>query len=223
MADKQSLALRAKLLGARMREARKAKGLSLRQVAKAIGISSSTLSSYELGSRPISLPDLELFAYQIEVPLQTLLSGKSTPSSAKMDFDQGMMRSLRKRMIGASLRSHRKQAGKAIRELASELGLPPSRISAYERGERTIPIPELETIIKALGCTIDAFIGTEGPVGEWAACQRVFDLAHEMSPKLRQFFSEPANLPYLQLAKDLSELPMERLQSVAEGLREITP
>ncbi len=223
MAHKQSLALRAKLLGAKMREARKAQGLSLRQVAKAIGISSSTLSSYELGNRPISLPDLELFAYHIRVPLQALLSESPTPTGEKGDFDQEMIRSLRKRVIGTYLRVHRKEAGKTIRELANDVGLPPSRISAYERGERSIPIPELEAIAHALGRNIEEYVETEGPVGEWAACQRMFDLAHEMSPEMRQFLSQPANLPYLRLAKRLSELPLERLQSVADGLRNITP
>ena len=223
MAYKQSLALRAKLLGAKMREARKSQGLSLRKVAKAIGISSSTLSSYELGNRPISLPGLELFAYHIRVPLQILLGEKPATSGEKGDFDQAMMRSLRKRVIGASLRVHRKEAGKTIRELANDVGLPPSRISAYERGERTIPIPELEAIVNALERSIEDYFETEGPVGEWAACQRMFDLALEMTPEMRQFLTQPASLPYLKLAKRLSELPLERLQAVAEGLREITP
>jgi transcriptional regulator with XRE-family HTH domain len=223
MVDKQALALRAKLLGARMREARMANGKSLRQVAKAIGISSSTLSSCELGNRAISLPDLELFAFNLRVPLQALLAGKAAPSAANSEFDQDMMRSLRNRVIGTSLRVHRKNAGKTIRDLAKHVGLPPSRISAYERGERSIPIPELQVISEALERSVEDYIETEGPVGEWAACQRVYDLAYEMSPELRQFLSQPTNLQYLQLAKRLSELPVERLRSVAEGLQDITP
>lgn len=223
MANKQALALRAKLLGARMREARRAKGLSLRQVAKAVGVSSSTLSSYELGSRAISLPDLELFAYHIRVPLQSMLGGVPTPSAKKTEFDQDMMRSLRNRVIGTSLRVQRKETGKTIRELARDVGLPPSRISAYERGERSIPIPELETIINALGGSIEDYVETEGPVGEWAASQRVFDLAHDMPPDLRQFLCQPESLPYLKLAKHLSQMPADQLRSVAEGLRDITP
>jgi transcriptional regulator with XRE-family HTH domain len=206
-----------------MRDARKMKGLSLRQVARLMGISSSTLSSYELGARPISLPDLELFAYHTSIPLQTLLGGDLTRSAERAEFDQSMMRVLRNRTIGASLRANRKKMGKTIRQLAEDVGFPPNRISSYERGERSIPIPELEAIIDALGGSIEDYIASEGPVGEWAACQQVFDLAFEVSPEIRGFLSDPGSLPYLELAKRLSELPAESLRAVAEGLKEITP
>jgi transcriptional regulator with XRE-family HTH domain len=222
MVDKQSLALRTKLLGAKMRDARMASGKSLRQIARAIGISSSTLSSYELGNRAISLPDLELFAYHTGVPVISLLGGSPRSTKKKPSFDQDMMRSLRKRVIGASLRADRKSAGKTIRELAGDVGLPPSRISAYERGERTIPVPEMEIIVKALDRNIEEYFETEGPVGEWAASQGLFDIAQEMPAELRRFICEPDNLPFLQLAKRLSELPAERLRSVAEGLLDIS-
>jgi transcriptional regulator with XRE-family HTH domain len=205
-----------------MREARLASGKSLRQVAKAIGISSSTLSSYELGNRAISLPDLELFAYHTGVPVKTLLGDTSEPTPDKPAFDQDMMRSLRKRVIGASLRTHRKSAGKTIRELAGEIGIPPSRISAYERGERTISVPELETIIGALGRDIDEYFETEGPIGEWTTSQQLMELAQEMPPEIRSFLSKPINLPFLHLAVRLSELPADRLRSLAEGLLDIT-
>lgn len=222
MVDKQSIALRTKLLGAKMREARLASGKSLRQVAREIGISSSTLSSYELGNRAISLPDLELFAYHTGVPVKLLLRASADQSSGQPAFDQDMMRSLRKRVIGASLRAHRKGAGKTIRELAGEVGLPPSRISAYERGERTIPIPELEMIVAALGRDIEEYFETEGPVGEWTTSQQLIELTQDLPPEIRLFLSKPINLPFLHLAIRLSELPADKLRSLAEGLLDIT-
>ena len=39
---------------------------------------------------------------------------------------------------------------------------------------------------------------------------------------MQQFVSKPANLPYLELAQRLSEMSVERLRAVAEGLLEIT-
>jgi transcriptional regulator with XRE-family HTH domain len=222
MVDKQSLALRTKLLGAKMREARLASGKSLRQIAKAIGISSSTLSSYELGNRAISLPDLELYAYYTGVPVRSLLAERANPAADAETFDHDMMRSLRNRVIGTSLRAHRKSAGKTIRELADDVSLPPSRISAYERGERSIPVPELEAIARALGRNVDEYFETEGPVAEWAESQRIVDLSQEMSPNLRRFLSRPNSLPFLELAEQLSELPAEKLRSLAEGLLDIS-
>ena len=39
---------------------------------------------------------------------------------------------------------------------------------------------------------------------------------------MQQFVSKPVNQPYLELAQRLSEMSVERLRSVAEGLLEIT-
>jgi len=65
-------------------------------------------------------------------------------------------------------------------------------------------------------------IGSAGPFGldwpdrlDWGERLELSDL--------RRFLGNPANLPYLVLAQRLSELPPDRLQSVAEGLRALTP
>ncbi|MGD8815142.1 MAG: helix-turn-helix domain-containing protein [Anaerolineales bacterium] len=222
MSEEQTLMLHAKMLGERMRQARLANGKSLRETARALGISSNTLSSYELGRRAISLPDLELFAYHIGTPLSSLLSGRSRTSSKKQQFNQEMMRTLRNRVIGASLRAHRKEAGKTIRQLAVEVKMPSSRISAYERGERAIPIPHLAVIAASLGHQIEDYCDNEGPVGEWEIGRQAYDLVMDMPIELRQFLSQPSSLPFLELAKRLSELPAERLRAIAEGLLDIT-
>jgi aminopeptidase-like protein len=39
---------------------------------------------------------------------------------------------------------------------------------------------------------------------------------------LRQFVSQPVNIPYLELARKLSTMSKDRLRSVAEGLLDIT-
>jgi transcriptional regulator with XRE-family HTH domain len=222
MSEEQAFTLHAKMLGERMRQARLANGKSLRETARALGISSNTLSSFERGRRAISLPDLELFAYHIGTPVPFLLSGKSHTSSQKQKFNRNMMRTLRNRVIGASLRAHRKEAGKTIRQLADEVNMPPSRISAYERGERPIPIPHLTVIAASLGHQIEDYFDRDGPVGEWEISRQVYDRIMEMPVEIRQFLSQSSNLPFLELAKRFSELPAERLRSVAEGLLDIT-
>jgi hypothetical protein len=44
----------------------------------------------------------------------------------------------------------------------------------------------------------------------------------ELSPELQDFLSKPINRPYLELAQRLSEMDVEKLRAVAEGLLEIT-
>jgi transcriptional regulator with XRE-family HTH domain len=222
MSEEQAFTLHAKMLGERMRQARLANGKSLRETARDLGISSNTLSSFERGRRAISLPELELFAYHIETPVPLLLSGKTRTSTKKQKFNQNMMRTLRDRVIGTSLRTHRKDAGKTIRQLADEVNMPSSRISAYERGKRPIPIPHLTVIAAALGHQIEDYFDRDGPVGEWEINRQVYDRILEMPIEVRQFLSQSSNLPFVELAKRFSELPAERLRSLAEGLLDIT-
>jgi len=44
----------------------------------------------------------------------------------------------------------------------------------------------------------------------------------KLPPELRAFVCLPVNLPYLELARNLSQLSTEKLRSVAEGLLDIT-
>ena len=44
----------------------------------------------------------------------------------------------------------------------------------------------------------------------------------EMPPELQAFVAKPINLPYLELAQRLSEMSVDKLRAVAEGLLEIT-
>jgi transcriptional regulator with XRE-family HTH domain len=67
------LALRHRIVGALLRQARVDLDLSQAALAKTIGISSRRLSQYELGERPIPLTDLEALAETLEIPLTHFL------------------------------------------------------------------------------------------------------------------------------------------------------
>ncbi len=53
------MSVRQRLIGALLRQERTHANLSLKNLSEAVGISSSRLKSYELGERPIPLPELE--------------------------------------------------------------------------------------------------------------------------------------------------------------------
>ncbi|TET84970.1 MAG: XRE family transcriptional regulator [Anaerolineales bacterium] len=222
MSDRQTLVLRSKMLGAMLREARLTANKSLKESAALIGSTSSTLSSYERGRKAISLPELELFAYHLDIPLPYFLSGSTVGKKQKADFDPTTMVSLRQRIVGALLRKHRTEAGMSIRALAETVGLSPRRVSAFERGERPIPLPELEVLVSALGQSIEEYIDHEGPVGKWVNNRQSFELLLELPAELREFLSKPGNQSYLRMAKNLSELSIEKLRALAEGLLDLT-
>jgi transcriptional regulator with XRE-family HTH domain len=222
MADKQILSLRSKILGAIMKKARVAAGKSLSDMSALIGETSGSLSSMERGSRAISLPQLELFAYRLDIPLSRFLGDDAAPVEEKEDLNPKIVVALRQRMIGALLRTHRTEAGLSMRELAEMSGLSSRRISSYEQGEKPVPLPELEALAGSLGRQTEDYIDLEGPVGEWRSRRQAFEAFLELPIELREFLSEPTNRPYLDLARNLSAVSIDRLRALGQGLLDIT-
>ncbi|MGD8554373.1 MAG: helix-turn-helix transcriptional regulator [Anaerolineales bacterium] len=221
MIDRKALLLRKKLLGAMLRRARVSAGKNLTKTANQIGTTSNTLSSYEHGRKAASLPEIELFAYHLDIPVSPFLDPSPETGDERPSVDSPMFRKLRDRAIGASLRERRKEVGLTIRQLAERTDMPTKRITAYELGRRSIPLPDLETLAAALGRRIQSFLETEGPVGEWMSGRNASNHVREFPSELREFLSQPENQRYILLAMQLSQLPPERLRAVAESLLEI--
>jgi transcriptional regulator with XRE-family HTH domain len=219
MSKKQARFLRAKMLGALMREARLDAGKSLKESAELIGCGSSTLSSYENGRKSISLPELEILAFHLDMPLRQFLSPSAEELEEDREIKPEIMIMLRQRMIGAMLRQYRSEKDLSIRQLAELIEMPPSRLSAYERGERPIPIPDLETILDVLKLPMDHFMNKEGLVGEWHRTQRAFEQFSQLPTELRDFFVHPENETYLRIASRLGELELNKLEAVLDALR----
>jgi transcriptional regulator with XRE-family HTH domain len=222
MTDSQALALRNKMLGAILRQARTDAGKSIRETAELIGTSRGIYGSYERGKRAISLPELELFAYHLNIPLGHFLSLGDEGADEKQPIDSQLIIGLRQRMIGATLRTQRSEAGLSIKDLAGMVSIPSSRLSSYEQGSRPIPLTELGALANAVDHQLDEYVDSEGPVGEWDTNLKAFRAFEELPHELRQFFSDPANRSYLELAHHLSEISVDRLRAVAEGLLDIT-
>ncbi len=219
MSTKQARFLRAKMLGALMREARLEAGKSIKETAALIGCGSSTLSSYEHGRKSISLPELEILAYHLDMPMRLFLSPSPEELEVEREIKPEIMIMLRQRMIGAMLRKNRSEKDLSIRQLAELVDMPPSRLSAYERGERPITIPDLEIILEVLDLPLEVFMNQEGPVGEWHRNQRAFEHFSQLPVELRSFFIQPDNEPYLRIAARLSGVELDKLDSVLEALR----
>ena len=220
-----ALAMRAKILGVLLRDARLAVGKSIKECADILGCPVSAYTAYELGHKSPSLPELEIVAFSLDTPLShfwgnTILSEAEKSEAARLPRDE--LTTLRDRIIGAQLRKARTSAKIRLKDLAGELGLSSARLSAYEFGERPIPVPELEALVARLGLSTEDLLETQGPVGEWDSTRRAFERFQKLSPDLREFFTQPANESYLRLAHRLSQLSTEKLRGVAEALLDIT-
>jgi transcriptional regulator with XRE-family HTH domain len=186
-------------------------------------VSASDLEAYELGERPPSLPELEMLAFYLQIPLDHFWGNELLKGNGhEPELDPHQLRSLRQRMIGALIRKARTEAGLAFEELTEKVGIPVERLIAYEMGDEPVPLPELEVLAKAFNTSIREFQDKSGPVGSWFSRQRVLSDFQELPPELQSFASKPVNQPYIEVAKRLSEMQVEKLRSVAEVLLEIT-
>jgi transcriptional regulator with XRE-family HTH domain len=223
MTEHQALSLRTKMLGALVREARLDAGKSIRQSAEMLGISPSTFSSYEHGRKGISLPELEVLCYYYQTTLRQFLRSRGRPGREEKTIHVEREITLRQRLIGARLRKHRHQTELSIKELAERLDFPASRISAYERGQRSIPLPELELMAGALGRQVEDYVELDGPIGNWIRERRAKEAFAELPMDLQEFVTNPSNRTFIRLARDLSQLPTEELRSVKRSFDEIIP
>lgn len=106
--------------------------------------------------------------------------------------------------------------------MAEKTNIPLELLSQYELGELSIPLPELELIATALDKGIEGFYDQQGLIGKWRNEQAEIDKLKALPNDLRDFVSKPVNLPFLELAMRLSNLDVNKLRLVAEGLLEIT-
>jgi len=218
--------LRSRKLGVLIYDARMAARRSIEECAGLLGISADQYQSYERGQQALSLPDLEALAYYFDIPLEHFWSHQSlseNESHKKADLEHNIrLRQLRDKMIGARLRLARNQANLSPHQMAERTGLPEQQIKQFELGEVSIPLTDLEILARVLDTRVEEFFDSHGPIGNWRAQKLTINKFKELVPELQDFVCMPVNRPYLELAMRLSQLSVEKLRSVAEGLLEIT-
>jgi transcriptional regulator with XRE-family HTH domain len=215
--------IRTKKLGVLIRDARLANGKSLEECALTIGVTPDRFEMFEYGMEPPSLPELELLAYTLKVPLEHFWGNELLKKNGKTaPLDAAQVKVLRQKMIGALVRKARIEAGLSVIEAAAEANLSEAQLQAYELGEQAIPIPDLEILSQVLNKTVFEFQDRHSPVGHWFAEQKTAQEFNDLPVELQGFVCKPINRPYLELAVRLSEMSVEKLRGVAEGLLEIT-
>ena len=70
--------------------------------------------------------------------------------------------------------------------------------------------------------TIYEFQDRHSPAGHWFFEQQATQEFSKLPIELQGFVCKPINRPYLELAVRLSEMSVEKLRGLAEGLLEIT-
>ncbi|UCF28590.1 MAG: helix-turn-helix transcriptional regulator [Chloroflexota bacterium] len=219
-----AIAIRSKKLGVLIQGARLAYEKSTEECAEALGISTEQFGSYERGAASPSLPELEALAFYLRIPMDYFW-GREIVDLTRDEpqiFEKDRLMRLRNRVIGATLRQARLEAGLTTLELSSSAGINEEQLNSYELGEQSIPLPELEALANSVNRTIKDFQDSRGPIGKWIKQQQAMKNFDDLSPELQDFISRPINRPYLEIAQRLSEMSVDKLRTVAEGLLEIT-
>lgn len=222
MADTK-LALRDRIIGVLLRDARRRAGLTRTECADALGVSAVTIEAYEEGRKPISLPELEVLGYVVNAPIHRFWEKEPVLGTDEEQPDfQGLL-DLRHRIVGVLLRQARTEANMTRDRVAEVLGCSPDHVSDYEYGTRPMPVSELELLARHLNLPVEHFVdGKECPVGKWHRQQEIDRRFHELPEDVQEFVAEPVNSKYIEVAMRLSGLSASRLRAIAEGLLEIT-
>lgn len=224
MPNQEVIELRSRIIGALLHSVRNRARMSPEECAAILGITPEILTAYEAGSKPISLPELELLTRFLDIPLSSI---RTTETVADIQADKKLPDPsryliLRHRIVGARLRQLRSEANRTQQDLAEMLECPLETIVAYEFGKRPVPVAELEVVCRALNVPLSYFLDKDSDIGKWHLLQDQFELFKELPAEIRDFVLKSINQSYLELAMKLAAMPAGALRAIAEGILEIT-
>jgi transcriptional regulator with XRE-family HTH domain len=223
MPTTDAFAIRRKIIGVLLQGARLKAGRTKKECALVIGVTPGMLSAYEEGRRDISLPELELLAYYLHVPVTSFLEGDDESLVSLDSPPSAQVITLRNRIIGVLLREAREKKGKSQKDIAQVLGCKPRRIGQYEAGQTPVPVSYLEVLVDELDVPLSHFLDEGvGKIGERELEDRQLEAWRMLPEDVREFVVQPTSLTYLRVAMHLAEMPADTIRKLAEGLLEIT-
>jgi transcriptional regulator with XRE-family HTH domain len=215
--------LRGKMLGVLLRDARVAAGHSLEDCADLLKTTSQQIEAWEFGDEVPSLPQLEILAYFLGVPvshfwgLTTLEATRGGLLNAQTEYI-----SLRTRMIGALLRQAREELGTSLEELSAATNIPVENLNQYELGEYPIPMHELSVLSGSVRKNMSYFLESSSHIGELLALKEEWKHFTTLPEDLRQFAANPVNIGFIRIAYLFAKMPVEQLRQIGESIVDIT-
>ena len=218
----QAFAIRARMIGVLIRDARVDAGRSPEDCAAALDVEPAQIEAWEFGDVAPTLPQLEILASYLDVPVSHFWGTRTLEQERKSHGAQADYLALRDRMIGLMLRQAREEQGISLDALAESSGLPAARIAQYELGELPMPIHELTVLANEVKKNLSYFLESSSYIGELLALREEWKRFAKMPDDLRRFAANPLNAGFIEIAMVLSELPAERLRHIGESMLNIT-
>jgi transcriptional regulator with XRE-family HTH domain len=213
-----------KKMGVLLRSARTQRGESKKTCGEIIGVTSRTINKYEMGEKSPSLPELEVLAFYLDVPLERFWEDMMPDSHDKMESLKNLSQrlELRQLKIGASLRKFRLDTKLSMKDVSDKLGLTTYRLKSYEKGSFAVPVAELNALLRLYERELGDLVVDSGPIADWAHAKKAGAAFTELPRELQDFILKPVNRPYLEIAHKLSQMSVDKMRDVAEGLLDIT-
>jgi transcriptional regulator with XRE-family HTH domain len=219
----ESFRIRGKMVGVLLRDARLKVGRSLEDCARKLNVPPEQVELWELGDEVPSLPQLELLAYFLDVPVSHFW-GATTLQASEQDYSrvQTEYMALRDRMIGVLLQQAREALNLSQQDVGDASGLSVELINRYEFGEQSIPMHELTVLANVVKKNINYFLESSSHIGELLALREDWKHFIHLPDDLRQFAANPLNIGFIEIAMMLSQMPTDRLRRVGESVLNIT-
>lgn len=217
--------IKAKKFGVKLAALRQNNGLSIETLSLWTGIPVEKIAKFERGEDSATLPEIEILAMKMGLLPENLISSESDSIPSKV-LDSELSHqytSLRDRMIALFLRKARTDQGKKLEDVSKKCTIDLEELERIEKGQTSIPLPLLDCLCSEYELPMIALLSQHGESLDTSSPRPKGDAPEKTLPAdLVEFIQNPANQPYLELAKRLSELDAAKLRGIAEGLLEIT-
>lgn len=221
---KLAISILSKKMGVLLKVARTQRGESKKSCGEIIGVSSRTITKFESGEKSPSLPELEVLAYYLDLPLENFWEDTAPDHQDRMNALTNLANrlELRNLKIGAALRKYRQEAKLSMKEVAEKLGITTYRLKSYEKGTFPVPVAELNALARLYDHQLSDLVVSSGPIAEWVHSKKVGNAFVGLPKDLQDFVLKPVNRPYLEIAVKLSQMDVDQMRDVAERLLDIT-
>ena len=224
MDHKLAISILSKKMGVLLKVVRTQRGESKKDCGEIIGVSSRMITKYESGEKSPSLPELEVLAYYLDIPLENFWEDIAPDPQDRMEAITNLQNRLQLRnlKIGAAIKKFRQEADMSMKEVAEKLDITTYRLKSYENGSFPVPAAELNALARLYDHRLNDLVVDAGPIADWVHGKIVSDSFIDLPRDLQDFVIKPVNRPYLELAVRLSKMDVDQMRDVAERLLDIT-